>query len=252
MLSRRVSLHDSNGFCQCQRRFAAILRGSGTLLSGLTIFTLAVLGFGAAQAQTPIPLPNTATTVAGGGGSISAGAACSAGSPYKAADSYGDGCPGLDANFSTDLRGGIAADGQGNIYISDTSNSMIRKYDPKSGIISRVAGKGSNCTTGLEDSSGDGCVATSTSLSSTPRGIATDPYGNVLIAGYGTEMIHIVCETASPLCPGTTGISRLATCIASPAASVRRVVEHQKAAGLRLAVRGMELWPARSRTSRAM
>ena len=147
--------------------------------------------------------------VAGGGASATAGAACAPGSPYKAADTFGNGCPGANANFSTDLRGGLASDGQGNIFIADTSNSQIRKYDPKTGVVSRVAGKGTNCTTGLLDSSGDGCPSLQTSFASTPRGIATDPYGNILWAGYGTQMVHIECLAASPLCPNTAGLKQV-------------------------------------------
>ena len=34
-------------------------------------------------------------------------------------------------------------------------------------------------------------------------GVNVDPYGNVLIAGYGMQTINIVCNAISPLCPGT-------------------------------------------------
>ncbi len=204
----------------------------GAAGSRLRLMLWAVAGVfagGAAQqpaaAQAPIALPYTITTVAGGGatstGTASTPVACAAGSPYKSFDSLGDGCPGPQTNFSSDLRGGIASDAQGNIYIADTSNSEIRKYDPKTGIVSRVAGKGTNCTAanGLLDSSGDGCPSLQTVFTSNPRGIGVDPYGNVLVAGYGTQMIHIICTAASPLCPNTTGrkqvgsMYRIAGCV---------------------------------------
>ncbi|HEY5331219.1 MAG TPA: pectinesterase family protein [Acidobacteriaceae bacterium] len=174
------------------------------------------------------PLPYTITTVAGGVATVAAGTAtapvaCAPGSPYNSYDAFGDGCPGLLARFSADLRGGIASDGQGNIYIADTSNSLVRKYDPKTGIVSRVAGGGTACTTanGALDSSGDGCPALQTKFPANPRGVGVDAYGNVLIAGYGSQMIQIVCNALSPLCPGTAGrkqvgsMYRIAGCVAT-------------------------------------
>ena len=121
-----------------------------------------------------------------------------------------DGCVG-QANFSTDLRGGVAADGQGNIYIVDTSNSLVRKYDPKTTLVSRVAGKGTNCTTasGLLDATGDGCPQLQTSFPSSPRGVGTDPYGNVFVAGYQSYVVNIECMAASPLCPNTAGLKQV-------------------------------------------
>ena len=70
--------------------------------------------------------------------------------------------PGANVNFSSDLRGGVASDGQGNIYIADTSNNMVRKYDPRTGLVSRVVGKGTSCAAAL-DNSGDGCPSLQTS-----------------------------------------------------------------------------------------
>ena len=43
-------------------------------------------------------------------------------------DSYGDGCPATQASFGSNGNGlGVGADTQGNVYISDTLNGLIRK-----------------------------------------------------------------------------------------------------------------------------
>src|SRR5207245_1092218 len=53
----------------------------------------------------------------------------------------GDAGPAVKA--SLDKPGGIVFDAQGNMYIADTSNSVIRKVDP-SGTITTIAGGGPN------------------------------------------------------------------------------------------------------------
>ncbi len=74
---------------------------------------------------------------------------------------------------------GVAVDGGGNVYISDTFNSVIRKVLP-SGVITTVAGGGS--------AQGDGGPATGAALS-LPQGIALDPVGNLFIADVGSARI---------------------------------------------------------------
>ncbi len=182
------------------------------------------------RAQAPIALPNTITTVAGGasgsGGTVTGGvlpakgSACSPGSPYVATDAYGDGCPGLNTAFSSDFRGGLQVDGAGNVFIMDTTNSLLRRIDARSGVVTAVTGTAiTGCTTS-SDSYGDGCPFTQTKLG-TARGVWVDPYGNALIAGYGMQTINIVCNALSPLCPNTAGhkqvgsMYRIAGCVAS-------------------------------------
>jgi sugar lactone lactonase YvrE len=168
------------------------------------LFAFATGGVLLSAQQAPIALPNTITSLAGGATGVASGAACVTDSSLTALDAFGDGCPGASAVFSSDLRGGVAVDPLGNVWVADSSNSAIRKIDARSGIITLAAGKGTVCA-GKTDSNGDGCPQLQTSFSSTPRGIATDPWGNVLIAGYGSSLISILCNAVSPLCPNTNG-----------------------------------------------
>jgi sugar lactone lactonase YvrE len=79
---------------------------------------------------------------------------------------------------------GIALDSVGNLYISDISNSVIRKV-ATSGIISTVAGTGSN------GYSGDGGAATSAKLYG-PYDVAVDVAGNLYIADTNNLRIRMV------------------------------------------------------------
>ncbi len=154
-----------------------------------------------AQTAATVVLPYTISTIAGGGATTTAGSACFPGSTLKATDAYGDGCPATQAIFSaTDFRGGVTSDPLGNVYVADTTNSIIRRIDAQSGLIGVFAGGKTICTAAV-DSLGDGCLAaTATGGFNNPRGIGSDPYGNILIAGYGDQLVHLVCNAVSPLC----------------------------------------------------
>lgn len=84
----------------------------------------------------------------------------------------GDGGPAWEAAF--DWPYGVAVDGSGNVYASDSRNHRIRKIDP-SGTVSTVAGNGE------PGYGGDGGPAVEAMLSS-PALIATDAAGNVYVA----------------------------------------------------------------------
>ncbi|SEF60312.1 Pectinesterase [Bryocella elongata] len=168
------------------------------------VVTAALRGSASSAQQAPIALPNTITSLAGGATGVASGSACVTDSSLTALDAFGDGCPGASAVFSSDLRGGVAVDPFGNVWVADSSNSAIRKIDARSGIITLAAGKGTACSS-KTDSNGDGCPQSQTVFSSTPRGIGTDPWGNVFVAGYGSSLISVLCNATSPLCPNTTG-----------------------------------------------
>ncbi len=186
--------------------------------------TLASLISANAVGQTaPVVMPYTISTVAGPGAATTAGTACFAGSSLNAADAFADGCPATQAIFSSDFRGGVTTDPLGNVYVADTTNSLIRKIDPRSGLITVFAGGGKSCTAaqGAMSKAGDGCLATGQTVMNSPRGIGNDPYGNIFIAGYSDNLVHIVCNAVSPLCTAAqVGYMRIAAgCAASATAS---------------------------------
>ncbi len=110
-------------------------------------------------------LPATINTVAGNGAWV-----------YR-----GDGGPAIDSPIF--LPGGMAADGAGNIFLSDSSNNRIRRVDVVSGMISTVAGIGS------PGSSGDNGVAISASVN-TPTGILIDGAGNIIFADSANHAVR--------------------------------------------------------------
>ena len=73
----------------------------------------------------------------------------------------------------------------GNIYIADASNSRIRKVTVSTGIISTIAG------TGTQSYSGDNGAATSATLNY-PFGVGLDTAGNVYIADTDNHRIRKV------------------------------------------------------------
>ncbi|MEI7978946.1 MAG: T9SS type A sorting domain-containing protein [Bacteroidota bacterium] len=94
----------------------------------------------------------------------------------------GDGSVATSANLNTPT--GVAIDGSGNIYIADLLNHRIRKVTASTGIISTVAGNGTN------GYGGDGSVATSANLNT--RGVAVDGSGNIYIADKDNHRIRKV------------------------------------------------------------
>ena len=93
----------------------------------------------------------------------------------------GDNAPATSAQLL--LPRAVAVDSAGNLYITDTGNSRIRKVS--NGVITTVAGNG---TFGF---SGDNGPATSAGLS-TPFGVAVDSAGNVYIADTENSRIRKV------------------------------------------------------------
>ena len=95
----------------------------------------------------------------------------------------GDGSPATEAILNQPH--GVALDGDGNVYIADSSNHQIRKVDAATGTISTIAG------TGVRDGGGDGGPATQAPLR-WPGGIAVDGDGNIYIAESGSGLIRKV------------------------------------------------------------
>ena len=94
----------------------------------------------------------------------------------------GDGGPATEARL--DIPWGVAVDGAGNLFITDSANLRIRKVD-SAGVITTVAG------TGNRGFSGDGGSATEARLDS-PWGVAVDGAGNLFFADRGNDRIRKV------------------------------------------------------------
>ncbi len=92
------------------------------------------------------------------------------------------------------LPHGITIDSTGNLYLADTENHRIRRIDATTGIITTVAGDGTQAF------SGDGGPATTASLDS-PRNTAIAPSTLLTLADTGNQRIRQL--TAAPA-PATT------------------------------------------------
>ena len=99
----------------------------------------------------------------------------------------GDGGPATSA--SIDLAYDVAVDNDGNIFIADTGNEVIRKVDATTGIIDTVAGQGK-----WAGYSGDGGPATSARLNG-PTGVCVDTAGNIYISDSNNNVIRKVDVT---------------------------------------------------------
>jgi sugar lactone lactonase YvrE len=98
----------------------------------------------------------------------------------------GDEGPAISAELKNPMA--IAFDKAGNLYIADTSNSVIRMVAAGTGFITTVVGNG---TCGDE---GDSGPATSAELCS-PEGVAFDGFGNLYIADNNYDVIREVNES---------------------------------------------------------
>jgi trimeric autotransporter adhesin len=100
--------------------------------------------------------------------------------------SSGDG--GQATSASLNYPRGVAVDASGNIYIADTYNNRIRMVTKSTGIISTVAGDGT------QEYKGDGGPATSAILYY-PASIAVDALGNIYIADSSNYRIRMVTKS---------------------------------------------------------
>ncbi len=100
---------------------------------------------------------------------------------------YGDGGAATNANFY--FPNAVTVSSSGNVYISDNGNNCIRKVDTN-GVITRVAGNGTNGFTG------DGGVATNARISS-PLGLCLDTAGNLFFADSLNNRIRKVATTGT-------------------------------------------------------
>jgi sugar lactone lactonase YvrE len=94
---------------------------------------------------------------------------------------------GAAHDFSTSLSRpyGIALDGEGNILITDSDSHLIRRWDHRKKIVTRVAGNG------LPQFGGDGGPPLDGSLNF-PFGVAVDRRGNIYIADTFNHRIRVI------------------------------------------------------------
>ena len=100
----------------------------------------------------------------------------------------GDGGAATSAQLNTPR--GVAVDSQGNFYIADTFNHVIRKVNKSDGKINTIAGTGT-ASVNAQDPNGDGGAAASATLNN-PGALAVDSGGNVYIADTGNNRIRRV------------------------------------------------------------
>jgi DNA-binding beta-propeller fold protein YncE len=85
---------------------------------------------------------------------------------------------------------GLALNGAGNLYVADQYNYAIRKVTAATGVITTMAGNG---TQGF---SGDGGPATQAQLNR-PYGVAVDGAGNIYIADKNNNRVRMVSASTS-------------------------------------------------------
>ncbi|WP_160115108.1 Ig-like domain repeat protein [Bryocella elongata] len=95
----------------------------------------------------------------------------------------GDG--GLATSAEVSQPSGITIDGAGNLYFADTGNSVIRRIDAVTGMISTVVG---NATQGY---TGNGAAASAAELS-LPQGVSFDAAGNMYVSDTGNNVVRQV------------------------------------------------------------
>jgi len=87
----------------------------------------------------------------------------------------------------------VATDSSGHVFIGDTNNHRIRRVDALTGIITTVAGTGTNGV------SGDGGLAIQAKLSGV-TGVAVDTTGNVYFNSINNQRVRKVTAATGYRC----------------------------------------------------
>ena len=101
------------------------------------------------------------------------------------------------------LPQGVTLDGNGNLYIADTSNHRIRMVSAATGTITTVAGKGTINANGSGAYSGDGGLATAAELNF-PHAVAFDAAGNMYIPDTANNRVREVSAVGGAITASST------------------------------------------------
>lgn len=108
---------------------------------------------------------------------------------------YGDGGPASEAAFRDPSA--LATDKEGNLYIGDSANNMVRKIDTN-GIISTIAGNGKH------EATGDGGPAVKAGIRNIDY-LEVSPQGEVHIAGMNSNTIRKITKDGKIVTVAGTG-----------------------------------------------
>lgn len=142
--------------------------GVAVAQSGGTIY---LLDSGSRRLRKVTPINNTIATVVSDGSS----------------GFSGDGGAATQARLSGPR--GVATDSQGNFYIADTDNHVIRFVNKSTGAISTIAGTPGVASASATGSNGDGGLATAATFSN-PTDVVVDSLGNIYISDTGNNRIR--------------------------------------------------------------
>lgn len=118
---------------------------------------------------------------------------------------------GLATSAKLNSPTAVAFDANGNMFIADYGNHVIRKVDKTTGIITTVAGTmKSSCTTAP---CGDGGAATSAQFNG-PSGLDFDSEGNLYVVEYGNHSVRKINMTTG-IISTYSGVQR-SSCATSP------------------------------------
>jgi sugar lactone lactonase YvrE len=112
----------------------------------------------------------------------------------------GDGGSGISAVLNSPSS--VAVDVAGNIYIADTGNNRVRKINAATGIITTVAGNGT------ETFNGDGGAATGAGMYG-PYGLVIDSGGNLYVADVFHNRIRMISSNTAQLSFPTMRVNRI-------------------------------------------
>lgn len=193
------------------------------LIAAATILFLSASAWGQAA---PSLIPYTVSIFAGGGptATYAAGSLCPVSGNVEL-DKYGDGCLATELVLKTPRY--VTQDAYGNYFFSDMASYLIRRIDGVTGVVTLVAGGGTQsgvsagsgtCPSGIgtiKSIEGDGCPGTDAYLGK-PAGLAFSPItGNLYFSDSYSYSVHMI--TAASSCTATNPITQVTStgaCIA--------------------------------------